>query len=682
MSVAPSHLPADDGSTDSHSPSDEECERCVVCLTWSARPSRGGVSCSRCQDEFYCGDKHRTQHLAAHKKVCFQPKGLQAPAGVCAVCGRKGSLCARCGLASYCSKAHQKQDWSRHKLSCKRAEEETPGENDDGPALGLTALPKELLLAVCALLGPYDLVRLGQVSRALRSVARDPAAWQHVTFPERKPEADAALDHAGHSVLHMLHLERTTTSALGRDAGYGVLRVAPALGTLRIIHGWPPVNLLRFTRRVRTLELQWTEISGQAQIGDGFGAERLRRVLSHYRGHLQVLRLARIDDVATLHFIDGLGLRELRLGECVVRTYGAEGSVQGVATLSVGSNVTEEVVLELLKPCVDTLTTFEVKSRLLDFCGWAFREPQEALLPALRRCPRLVSVDVPADWFVRGYLGDLSGLDTLKLIDLGTQKHADVERALAAFPLARNIKVLTASLAFMAHRGLVMMVADAFPRLQALCLAFDSDSDDPTMDAITNGMGEALPDAPRDLAAILDQRLPDLEVLWLSEVRVPSTVWAGLASGLLPKLRELQLQEVQLTPQGAAALLALRAARPALCVQEHGVTAARRPQDDGVWNMFGEADDVDPFRCHEPVCAAPSDCEDEDPVTTEDEDSNDEDSSGGGINDDDISDEDSTFVDIDEDISDEDISDEDSSGDDSNDEDSIGEDSNGEDSDN
>ena len=65
----------------------------------------------------------------------------------------------------------------------------------------------ELLLLVCALLGPYDLVRLGHVSRALRCVARDPAAWMHVTFPERKPGADNAVWRTGRCTAAMLDRE-------------------------------------------------------------------------------------------------------------------------------------------------------------------------------------------------------------------------------------------------------------------------------------------------------------------------------------------------------------------------------------------------------------------------------------------------------------------------------------------
>ncbi|XP_034233482.1 uncharacterized protein LOC117640739 isoform X2 [Thrips palmi] len=590
--------------------SEEECERCVVCLA-RAEASSGGLSCSRCQDEFYCGVEHRDEHRAVHKKVCFQPRGLKVVNGkaVCSVCGGKGLLCARCGLAAYCSKEHQKEDWPLHKKSCKKPSVDTaninPKKEDDEQALGLATLPKELLLTVCALLGPYDLVRLGQVNRALRVVARDPAAWQHVTFPERKPTADAAVERAGHSTMAMLDRSDAITRALGRDAGYGVLRVAPALGTLRIIHSWPPVNLLRYTHRVRVLELEWMEVAGPY----GYGADKLRRVLEHYRGHLQVLQLPRIDDVATLHFIDGLGLRELRLGGAVVRTYDAAGSAKGVDYLLVGSNVTGEVVLELLRPCEDTVTIFQVQSRLLDFCRWAFLEPETGVVPALRRCALLRTVEVPARWLVRGLLNDFTDLTALHLIDLGTEKHAEVRRALAAFPLARNINTLSVTLAFQAHRGLVEMVADSFPLLTCLWLAFDSTSDQPTMDHMSN----RAPDVPRDLAAMLDLRLIHLEVLWLTDVRVPSTVLDGLAAGLLPKLRRLQLQNIQLTRLGRAALVALRGARPALRVQKLGVRLARRKL------RWGGLEDEEPQRCEDPACLAPSDCEDEDPVPTDDE---------------------------------------------------------------
>ncbi|XP_034253842.1 uncharacterized protein LOC117652817 [Thrips palmi] len=594
-------------------PSDEECERCVVCLA-RADASSGGLICVHCQDEFYCGVQHRNEHRDVHQKVCFRPTGLRVVEGkpVCSVCGVKGLLCARCGQAAYCSREHQMEDWPHHKKSCKKPSvDKINPKDDDDKALGLPALPKELLLTLCALLGPYDLVRLGQVNRVLRVVARDPAAWQHVTFPERKPSADAAVERGGRSMMGMLDREAAIKRALGRDAGYGVLRVAPALGTLRIIHSWPPVNLLRHTRRVRALELQWTEIAGL----HGYGSDKLRRVLEHYRGHLQVLQLPRIDDVALLHFIDGLGLRELRLGDAVVRTYDADGSVRGVPHLLVGSDVTGEVLLELLRPSEDTLTIFQVKSRLMDFCKWAFREPEAGVVPALRRCPLLETVEVPALWLVRGLLNDLTGLTALHLIDLGTQDHADVRRALATFPLARNIVNMSVTLAFQAHRGLVEMVADSFPLLTRLWLAFDSDSDQPTVDHMSNGA----PDAPRDLAALLDLRLSRLEVLWLSDVRVPCTVLQGLAAGLLPKLRKLRLMNVQLTRLGRAALVALRDARPALSVQKEGVTTARR-------NLgWGGLEDEEPQRCDDPACQALSDCEDEDPVPTDDE-SDDDDS--------------------------------------------------------
>lgn len=597
------------GVNGENSSSDEECERCVVCLAL-AGPSRGGVSCDRCQDEFYCGVQHRDDHRRLHDTVCFPPRGLKVVAGkpVCMVCGAKALLCARCGLAAYCGREHQKEDWPLHKKVCKKSAGDTSKSNadeDNDQALGLATLPREVLLVVCALLGPYDLVRLGHVSRALRSVARDPAAWMHVTFPERKPGADNAVWRTGRCTAAMLDREWAVKRALGRDAGYGVLRVAPALGTLRIIHNWPPVNLLRYTRRVRRLELEWHEICGW----HGYGADKLRRVLEHYRGYLQVLQLAQIDDVATLQLVDGLGLRELRLADAVARTYGADGSVKGVPELFVGCNVPEDVLLELLRPCEPILTTFVVTPRLMDFCRWAHRQPDAGVLPALRRCAALTELEAPASWLVAGHLNHFPGLTTLHLTDLGTQNHAEVRRAMAAFPVARNIECLSVTLAFQGHRGLVEMVADSFPQLQRLLLAFDSESDFNIMD----NFEARAPDAPRDLAAILHRRLSHLQALLLSEAHVPSTVLDGLASGLLPGLQKLLLRNVQLTRKGRAALAALRRARPALTVRKMGVQRAQR--DVGWGGLRHE----DPVRCEDPACLVSSDCEEEDPVPSEDE---------------------------------------------------------------
>ena len=108
----------------------------------------------------------------------------------------------------------------------------------------------------------------------------------------------------------------------------------------------------------------------------------------------------------------------------------------------------EDVLLELLRPCEPILTTFVVTPRLMDFCRWAHRQPDAGVLPALRRCAALTELEAPASWLVAGHLNHFPGLTTLHLTDLGTQNHAEVRRAMAAFPVARNIKCLSVTLAF------------------------------------------------------------------------------------------------------------------------------------------------------------------------------------------------------------------------------------------
>lgn len=50
----------------------QEADRCAVCF------SKASVRCDRCDDEFYCGIRHRKRHARCHKDACF-PKGSAAP---------------------------------------------------------------------------------------------------------------------------------------------------------------------------------------------------------------------------------------------------------------------------------------------------------------------------------------------------------------------------------------------------------------------------------------------------------------------------------------------------------------------------------------------------------------------------------------------------------------------------
>lgn len=62
-----------------------------------------------------------------------------------------------------------------------------------------------------------------------------------------------------------------------------MLRLAPALHTVRVLDRWPPVNLLRYTKAVTVFEMEY---SGWNY--DGFSSAKLDRMLRHYEGHLQV----------------------------------------------------------------------------------------------------------------------------------------------------------------------------------------------------------------------------------------------------------------------------------------------------------------------------------------------------------------------------------------------------------
>lgn len=518
---------------------------CAVCY----RPLRRNFRCPDCRDEFYCGVKHRDKHRLAHQRVCAaRPRTDAAP------------------------RAQPRAGPRREP----RSQQASP----------LLRLPPELQLAVLRHLGPRDLVRLGHVSRALRALVQDACAWRHAVYPD--PAEDrwyrsthdrgdfddlAQCSGVGDPPRMLRHLRYTTPTC-------GVLRVAPALHTLRVLDRWPPVNLLRFTKAVTVLDLDlslWNH---------GYNSDKVARLLEHYRGHLQVVKLCTLTEVALLRAIDSLNVRELYVAGSLVRTY--PGSSKVLTSLTVGSEVSEAVLVELLGAAQATLRSFKVKAGSdYEHNYWGYN--RSSLVPAaLKNCTQLEEVSVPTWRGAHLALADaFPKLRALCLHDFGLS-HKLFADMLATSPAMRRLDTLALRLRF-GHRGLLQAVPRGCLNLRTLCLSLESS---PHVELC------------RDLLIILGA-LGDLQKLIISNGRVPSAFFAGLAEGGLPNLEVLELRHCGVTALGRQRLEALPQRRPDLQLLQLEVSspkpnptyrgcvlcANRMCREDGVGEDL-EADDV------------------------------------------------------------------------------------------
>ncbi|XP_034247289.1 uncharacterized protein LOC117649031 [Thrips palmi] len=493
---------------------------------------------------------------------------------VCAVCyGAVHLYCQRCWAESYCGYRHLAEDRPRHDKWCfprkVQDDEESPPTPQDAAIL---SLGEDALLLVCRFLGARDLVRLGQTCRALRAVCRDPRAWSHVTWSFELSE------------------ERTL-------ANVGLLKVAPALHTIKLGERWPKVNMLRCTRRVKKFVLSWDE-----QLQQPYAVEPVMRLLGHWRGTLEVVVLGCLnsegDDVKLLRYIDGLNIKELYIGDLaptLVKAY--PGSAKAVRKLEIGTQVSGGVLTHLLRACRSTLVHFKASSFFMDLNAWVHphncgREPRSSVRRALMRCPGLEVVAVPAWYGSLSMLHAWPALHSLCLYDFGEVKHRAAKEVFRTAAAAKQLRSLSLWMETVAHRGLLVVVAEACCALRELRLMFGT-TDDVVLAPV---------DVPRDLHAVLG-RLPGLEKLVLHAARVPGTVFRGLAHGALPALRKLVLLKCAVTPKGREALQHLRGVRPDLRVKARKLRTARC-QGDG----------LEAVRCEQELCRVPSDCEDDDPV--------------------------------------------------------------------
>lgn len=422
----------------------------------------------------------------------------------------------------------------------------------------LLRLPGLVLRLVCRQLSGRDLVRLGLVSRGCRHVARHPAAWGHV---------------------------RASCSPL--------LAVAPALRSLDVGYSWPPPFPLRLcTRRVREFTLDMEQ--EYTEDGEELDWAAVVRTLRHYKGHLQVVHLGCLKNVKFLHAIDRLHIKELYVGNCLVKVY--PGSSKVVKTLSFWQETSSDVAIELLKACRSTLTTFKIDG---------FRQYKNEVAcdgrvgRALRLCKKLMTASIPM-WGKVSLLNDLPALRKLCIYDFGYNNHSDVKKVFASSPVAAQLDTLTLHMDYQDHRGLVKAVAAGCTALRTLRLMYKS----------TDSMGLSTQvNVARDLPAVLSP-LKNLRHLTLSVARVPSPVFKALQCGILPDLEQLELKFCGVTAKGRGALRSLVAARPGL-VSEYKVSRASLDEDGGWFSLGG--------RCKKAICAEGSDCDEDDPVDSDEE---------------------------------------------------------------
>ncbi|XP_052130180.1 uncharacterized protein LOC113215727 [Frankliniella occidentalis] len=125
-------------------------------------------------------------------------------------------------------------------------------------------------------------MRLGLVCRVLRAVCRDPRAWAHVTLTP------------GYS-----HDYRSKEKGL---LDLLVLKIAPAVHTMRVAYEWPAVNLSRYTNEAKVLEIEFEDATGE--LVEDYDKKRLFHTIHHYRNSLEVVKLSCLHEMEVLHLID------------------------------------------------------------------------------------------------------------------------------------------------------------------------------------------------------------------------------------------------------------------------------------------------------------------------------------------------------------------------------------------
>ncbi|XP_034246244.1 uncharacterized protein LOC117648115 [Thrips palmi] len=445
----------------------------------------------------------------------------------------------------------------------------------------LLTLPGHVLLLVCRQLRGKDLVRLGLVCRGLRVLARCPRVWRHVDWAE--------------------------------DDGQAVIRVAPALRSVSPCGTADALRLLRAgTPRVRVFELDHEE-DGYTYDGNEIDQREVMRVLQHYKGNLQVVRLGTLWDLKVLDAIDALGVKELYVNGSLAKTY--PGSSKVVKRLSFWREASGEVACRLVRAAKATLQSFHIDSFRL-YKNHVACSPEVAT--ELLRCSALRSASMPT--YKPSLLSGFPNMKKLCLYEFGLVDHAAVKRALQSAAGRRNrqkLERLTLCLGHLGHRGLVQEVAAGCPALRTLCLRYQAMSDG-------TYQHDYQVDVARDLHAILAP-LTELETLILEAARVPCSVFRGLERGALPELKRLELKYCGVTPKGKEAFAALKANRPDLAV----VGVPRKACLDGGDGGFVLGFPLGPpeTRCRKGVCAEASDCEDadDDPAPSGGEEEEDED---------------------------------------------------------
>ncbi|XP_034256534.1 uncharacterized protein LOC117654254 isoform X2 [Thrips palmi] len=515
--------------------------------------SSSSTSSSSCSESFEIRYSYSSDEDAARCAVCFKPASVP---------------CKACLEEAYCSSYHREENMKEHEAVCagRRRPREClrPQVVQDG---ALATLPREVLLAVCGHLKAKALVRLGWVCSRLREVSRSAEAWQHVRFPDDHPFE-----------LSAFHL--------------GALRIAPALGALELSE-WPAVNLTRCTRRVQCLSLEdWA-----CSMRD---AEKVIRLLRHYKGHLQVLKLSHLSsedygdqNLQLLGALDGLGIKELYVNGNLLVVY--PGSSKQVTALAVGGSVSGPVLADALRRCRKTLVSFAMSAYRVDKLSWACdrKGPVER---ALKKCKSLEELHV-ALWGRVGVLEAFPRLRSLGLIDAGwSAPHDAMLHFFQTSAVARGLESLQLHFECFAHRGLTQAAAAGCPNVKHLTLAYKG----------WHSMSKVMVDVPRDLHVLVG-RMAGLESLVLSKARVPSSVFEGLAAGALPNLTLLDLRNCSVTEKGQEAVSRLEARRPEVRVlSRHLARAVRLSRKD---HSYGTK-----TRCSHSACMPESDCEDRDPV--------------------------------------------------------------------
>ncbi|XP_026274951.2 uncharacterized protein LOC113204138 [Frankliniella occidentalis] len=526
----------------------------------------------------------------------------------CVACGAPAVLaCPTCHDEFYCSERHITEPYrtEKHDLICawnvREAERErarAAGRCDSPEAAGppvvqaspLLALGNGLLFQLCRYLPPRDLMRLGLVCRVLRAVCRDPRAWAHVTLTP------------GYS-----HDYRSKEKGL---LDLLVLKIAPAVHTMRVAYEWPAVNLSRYTNEAKVLEIEFEDATGE--LVEDYDKKRLFHTIHHYRNSLEVVKLSCLHEMEVLHLIDRMPrVRELYIEGNLVKVY--PGSSKVVSSLKLGRTVSGAVVGELIRANRATLESFSVDMYRSDRNQWLHydgSDPKSPLWKELTKCKGLKRMSLTPPITL---INSFPQLRSFSIHEFGDEKHISVKRIFSKSPVLKKLEKLSLGMGYHGHRGLLQIVGSNCTAVRELAILFRSSG---RMDFVNVHV-----DVPRDLHVILGS-MSNLQKLTLSVARVPSTVLDGIAQGALPKLTHLKLNSCGVTSKGREALTRLRDQRSGLEVDAK--VSKAHTEHDSVWDWI-------PPRCEQAMCQAPSECDEDDPVSEADSDADSDAGSSGGF---------------------------------------------------